>query len=175
MPHVDTHCHVGPSWYEPVEAVRYHMDANGVDHAVLVQHNGMFDNDYLLEQVRSSPDRFSGIVQIDPEDPAPSRTLKTLVDAGASGLRLPLHTPIANAEFDELWTVADDLGLLVSVQGQRPGDFVSDRFVRIVESAPGATFLLEHLLGLATVEPPYDETTAEFEAALDLAARSNVY
>ena len=34
---VDTHCHVSPYWYEPVEPLLYQMTTNGVDKAVLIQ------------------------------------------------------------------------------------------------------------------------------------------
>ena len=34
---VDTHCHVSPYWYEPVETLLYQMTTNGVDQAVLIQ------------------------------------------------------------------------------------------------------------------------------------------
>ena len=31
---VDTHCHVSPYWYEPVETLLHQMNSNGVDKAV---------------------------------------------------------------------------------------------------------------------------------------------
>ena len=34
---VDTHCHVSPYWYEPVETLLHQMNSNGVDKAVLIQ------------------------------------------------------------------------------------------------------------------------------------------
>ena len=34
---VDTHCHVSPYWYKPVETLLHQMNSNGVDKAVLIQ------------------------------------------------------------------------------------------------------------------------------------------
>ena len=49
FPVIDSHVHVAPNWYEPVETLLYHLDANGVDQAILVQQQGQYDNSYLLE------------------------------------------------------------------------------------------------------------------------------
>ena len=49
MPIVDTHCHATPYWFEPVEILLDQMTRNDVDHAVLIQINGVFDNSYLSE------------------------------------------------------------------------------------------------------------------------------
>jgi len=48
---VDTHCHVSPYWYEPVETLLYQMTTNGVDKAVLIQMGQVriYDNAYLVE------------------------------------------------------------------------------------------------------------------------------
>ena len=53
---VDSHCHVSPLWYEPVESLLFPMDRFGVEHAVLVQMFGQTDNDYLYE----CPRRYQG-------------------------------------------------------------------------------------------------------------------
>ena len=46
---IDTHCHAGRNWFEPIETLLFQMDSNGVDGAVLIQHGGTYDNDYLFE------------------------------------------------------------------------------------------------------------------------------
>jgi hypothetical protein len=48
---VDTHCHAGINWFEPVEMLLHQMNMNGVQSAVLIQHGGNYDNQYLLECV----------------------------------------------------------------------------------------------------------------------------
>ena len=63
---VDTHCHAGHNWFEPVELLLYQMNANGVDKAVLIQHGGVFDNTYLLECARRFPRRFAVVGMVIP-------------------------------------------------------------------------------------------------------------
>ena len=62
---VDTHCHAGLNWFEPVETLLHQMDANAVDKAVLIQHMGNYDNTYLLECARRFPGRFAVVVLVD--------------------------------------------------------------------------------------------------------------
>ena len=38
---VDTHCHAGRSWFEPIEMLLTQMNANDVDKAVLIQHGAV--------------------------------------------------------------------------------------------------------------------------------------
>ncbi len=40
---VDSHCHISPVWYEPVESLLFQMDRNDVAHAVLIQMNDFGD------------------------------------------------------------------------------------------------------------------------------------
>ena len=68
---VDTHCHVSPYWYEPVETLLYQMNSNGVDKAVLIQMGGDYDNSYLIECVRRFPGRFSAVGWLTPIGPTP--------------------------------------------------------------------------------------------------------
>ena len=49
FPIIDSHVHAANNWYEPVETLLYHLDANGVDKAILVQQQGQFDNSYILD------------------------------------------------------------------------------------------------------------------------------
>ena len=66
---IDTHCHAGRNWFEPLETLLFQMDRNGVDGAVLIQHGGTYDNDYLFECVSAQPGRFKIVVMIDPRTP----------------------------------------------------------------------------------------------------------
>ena len=51
----DSHCHVSPHWYEPVESLLFQMDRNGVEHAVLIQMQSQFDNSYQQECIQRFP------------------------------------------------------------------------------------------------------------------------
>ena len=53
---IDTHCHAGHNWFEPFETLLFQMDRNGVDGAVLIQHGGTYDNDYLSSAHRRNRD-----------------------------------------------------------------------------------------------------------------------
>ena len=64
---VDTHCHAGRNWFEPIELLLYQMSLNNVDKAALIGHGGSFDNTYLLECVQRFPGRFAVVVVIDTE------------------------------------------------------------------------------------------------------------
>ena len=66
---VDSHCHAGTSWFEPVELILHQMTLNGVAKALLVQYVGNNDNRYLLECVQRFPGRFGVVVAVDPSDP----------------------------------------------------------------------------------------------------------
>ena len=66
---VDTHCHAGTSWFEPIETLLACMDNYGVRRALLTQHRGMFDNAYLLECIDRFPGRFSAIAGVDAAAP----------------------------------------------------------------------------------------------------------
>ncbi len=59
---VDSHCHVSPVWYEPVESLLHQMEQNGVEHAVLIQMRGQANNEYQFECVRRYPGRFAPVV-----------------------------------------------------------------------------------------------------------------
>ena len=39
---VDSHCHAGESWYEPIETLLSQMDSNGVNKGVLIGHLGAY-------------------------------------------------------------------------------------------------------------------------------------
>ena len=65
MPIVDTHCHASLAWFEPIEALIHQMDENDVQHALLVQIRGQYNNDYQFSCVDRFPDRLASIVAID--------------------------------------------------------------------------------------------------------------
>ena len=63
---VDTHCHAGTNWFEPVEMLLHQMNTNGVQSAVLIPHGGNDDNQYLLECVQRFPGCFAAVVGVHP-------------------------------------------------------------------------------------------------------------
>ena len=162
---VDTHCHAGESWFEPVELLLYQMDANRVEKGVLIQHKGAFDNTYLLECQTRYPGRFAVAVMVDPSRDDAADKLRELAEAGASAVRLEPNEP-AN-----LWRTASELGLIVSCQSHVT-ETASDEFRSLLEGLPDLTVVLEHLAGSkGDEEPPYPL----FRRAMGLAQLPHTY
>jgi L-fuconolactonase len=168
---VDTHCHAGHNWFEPVELLLYQMNANGVDKAVLIQHGGVFDNTYVLECARRFPRRFAVVGMVDTGRPDAPSELEAWAEKGIVGVRLypgqrsPGSDPLA------IWRKASELGLLVSSLGAVE-EFATEEFEGLVSELPDLTIIIEHLAGVRPpVQPPY--TT--FERALALAGYPNTY
>ena len=162
---VDTHCHAGVNWFDPVELLLYQMSLNGVDRAVLIQHAGTFDNGYLLECASRFPGRFAVVVIVDPAlADAPSR-LEEWAQRGAVGVRLWATTRSPGTDPLAVWRKASELGLVVSCQGTVE-EFAAADFDHLVSELPGLSIVIEHLAGQGRgAQPPY----STFKKALNLA------
>lgn len=89
---VDAYTHCGVSHYKPVEEVLQALDGARVARAVLVQHLGEFDNSYIADVVRASPDRFTGVCLVDPAAGDAVAVLDTWLATGCfRGVRLQLQ------------------------------------------------------------------------------------
>jgi L-fuconolactonase len=141
---VDTHCHASLDWYEPIETLLYEMDRNSVDHAVLVQIMGQFDNAYQFECVRRYPGRFANVVLVDTDRPDAVQQLERLAEHGANGVRLRPNTRSPGDDPLAIWRTADRLGLTVSCGGDSAG-FASDEFASTIQALPGLRIVIEHL------------------------------
>jgi L-fuconolactonase len=168
---VDTHCHAGRSWFEPIEMLLNQMNANGVDKAVLIQHGGTYDNSYLFECARRFEGRFAVVVIVDSSrDDAPAM-LEHWANEGAVGVRL---APLMRSPGDDplaVWRKASELGLLVSSLGNVEG-FASAEFESVVAEFPDMPIIIEHLAGVRIgAEPPF----SDFKKAIALAKYPNTY
>lgn len=167
---IDTHTHVGLNWFEPVETLLSVMSANGVSRALLVQHGGYYDHEYLFECKERFPETFKVVAALDAEDPDPIATVHKLAERGAAGLRLtPNFRPVVGTSL-AVWRAAGELGMAVSCQG-RMDLFGSAAFLRLLDGCQKTPVVLEHLAGVRQAAPPY----AEFDGVLRLAARENVF
>ena len=81
---IDTHCHAGKNWFEPVEMLIHQMKLNNVGKAVLIQHYGS-GNNYLFDCLKSYPDKFS-IVPIIKWGPEKFNQAEEIKKSGASGI-----------------------------------------------------------------------------------------
>lgn len=170
---VDSHCHVGASWYEPIETLLAHMDRNHVAQAVLIQMLGQFDNRYQQAYRHLLRDRLASVVAVDSSLDTAISELKRLAESGASGVRL---RPTARSPGDDplvLWRTAEQLGLAVSCVGTS-ATFAAAEFREVIEAVPALKIVLEHLGG--SNRP--DATDAEREQraqVFELARYPNVY
>ncbi len=173
MPIVDSHCHVSPIWYEPVETLLHQMDRAGVEKAILIQMMGQSDNSYQAECLRRFPGRFASVVIVDANRPDAIQTLGRLAEEGASGVRL---TPATRSPGDDplaIWRAAARLGLSVSCGGNHDA-FTADSFSDLVQALPDVTIVVEHLA--AVNHPDGDPSHVEARSrAFDLARFPNVY
>jgi len=144
FPIIDSHVHVAPNWYEPVESLLFHLDTYGVDKAILVQQQGQFDNRYLLECAWNYADRLYAVVLVDVYSTRAVDQLRDLAEQGAHGIRLrptdrsPGDDPLA------IWRQAEVLGLPISCVGSMEL-FCDPAFAEIIEAVPNATIIIEHL------------------------------
>ena len=171
MLQVDTHCHAGLNWFEPVELLLQQMNANAVDRAVLIQHRGTYDNTYLFECAERFPGRFAVVVNVDTSrDDAPS-TLADWTRRGAAGVRLAPTERSPGPDPLAIWRAAAELGLVVSSLGNA-ADFASGDFHTLVAELPDLPIIIEHLAGVRQgAEAPY----ATYKRALALASNPNTY
>ena len=171
MIQVDTHCHAGLNWFEPVELLLQQMNANSVDKAVLIQHRGTFDNTYLFECAERFPGRFAVVVIVDTSrNDAPS-ALGEWAERGAAGVRLAPTERSPGPDPLAIWRAASELGLVVSSLGN-VDDFASDDFSDLVAELRDLPIIIEHLAGIRQgAEPPY----ATYKKTLALASSPNTY
>ena len=173
MPVVDSHCHASPVWYEPVESLLGQMERHGVDHAVLIQMMGQYDNTYQFECVRRFPGRFAPVVLVDTQQPHATAELARLAGSGASGVRLQAGARSPGDDALAIWRAAERLGLTVSCAGTA-AEFGSATFADLVQAVPGLSIVIEHLGSLG--QPRGNPTATDaVDRVFALARFSNVF
>ncbi|MEE8442551.1 MAG: amidohydrolase family protein [Dehalococcoidia bacterium] len=175
---VDTHCHAGANWFEPVEMLLHQMNLNGVEKAVLIQHGGNYHNRYLLECTQRFPGRFAVVVGLDSSQPNALDNLERLAnESEVVGIRLrpgdrsPGNDPLA------IWRKAGELGLAVSCFAIDVDLIAAPEFRELVDALPDCTFILEHLVGVYRSRSPESATPpyTSYRTALKLAECPNTY
>ena len=169
---VDTHCHVSPYWYEPVETLLYRMTTNAVDKAVLIQMGQVriFDNSYLIECLRRFPGRFSAVAVVDTEISDAPEQLEEWVKQGIEGIRLRSTLRSPGRDSLAIRRKAAELGIVVSSQGT-VGEFASPQFEEVIKEFPSLNVIIEHLGGGGQDTPPYDT----YRRVLELAQYPNIF
>lgn len=158
---VDTHCHAGLTKYEPVESLLYHMELSGVAQAVLIQHMGITDNDYLLDCLVRHPGRLAAAMLVPADDDGTA--VRRWAERGMQGIRLRADQRAEAADPLAQWRAAADAGLVVSAPS-RPSWLLADEFAEVLDTFPKLPVVVEHLAGVGTdAEAPYDEFRAVLE------------
>ena len=177
---IDTHCHAGLNWFEPVESLIFQMDNNGVDGAVLIQHGGTFDNEYLFEVSEKYPNKFKIVCLVDPSAEDPIKILEELTKKGAAGIRMSPNSRFDNVDVNDFWSICGKLGLAVSVIGSLD-DFSSKKFTQIIDKNPKTKIVLEHLAGFKNYNVQNGELMSfhdliiKYKKILEYGSRDNVY
>lgn len=170
----DTHVHAGLTKYEPVESLVDQMFRHRVDHAVLVQHAGEFDNRYLVECAQRYPGRFAIACLVDATQAGAGDRLAEWVERSPAiqGVRLYLGQLFGGAPGAEAaWQRADELGLNVTVAGSLR-DLASPQMREVADRFQRVRLHLEHLAHPDPKEPPPYET---YRQALALAEQPHVF
>lgn len=168
---VDSHCHASPYWFEPVEALLFHMNTNGVERATLVQFMGQPNNSYLIECSVRFPGRFSPVVFVDADRSDATEILRRWVREGAEGVRFRPRNRSPGEDPLAIWLTCGELGLPVSCRGSQE-DYASEEFRKLVQALPHVPLIIEHLGNVRKDEPPPYDT---YRKALALARFPNTY
>ena len=129
---IDTHCHAGLNWFEPLDVLLYQMEINGVSKAVLIQHRGVFDNSYLISSANKYPKTFKICGIVNPNEPNPIQKLSQLKSDGVSGIRLNNDEMFLGVQSEEFIRAAGDLGMVISYHGTVEF-FSSNNFKNIID------------------------------------------
>lgn len=168
---VDTHCHTSPYWFEPIEILMFQMDRNNVDKAILVQHFGQTDNQYILECARRFPGRLLPVAQINTEHNDAPKILRKWVKEGVVGIRLKATDRSPGKDPLAIWRTCAELSLPVTCYGKEE-EFASDEFCKLIKELPEVTVIIEHLgLPQRGELPPY----LTYQKILSLAYYQNIY
>jgi predicted TIM-barrel fold metal-dependent hydrolase len=148
---VDSHVHVDPVRFAPIEVMERAMADAGVDRAVLIQNIGG-RNEYLADAVRRAPGRFAAAMWIDPVAEDRLVQLRKWAESGVfRGIRLFAET-LEPAR--ETWHRAAELGLAVIVVSFLRSGLceVAGPLLRFAEAHPECGIVITRF-GLATGDP----------------------
>ena len=169
---IDTHCHAGINWFEPIENLIFQMDKNSVDKAVLIQHKGSTNN-YLYECLNRFSNKFSIVPAVNWNENLENQ-LKEFKNNGASGIRVYLDFPeIFNKKGDDLFKNCAEKKLVISLASNLK-TFASSAFSELVKRNSKTTFILEHLAGVNNFSQ--DKNFNNFlDKVLKLSQNNNLY
>jgi L-fuconolactonase len=140
---VDGYSHCGISKYQPVEVLLDVMSKTGVGRALLCQHLGEYDNNYLAEVTRSYSGKLAAVCLVDPAEADSIDRLKYWYKTGQfKGVRLL-------AEWMEpyftLWREAVQLGLNLVLYAPNGIAEAVPTVRRLLVEYPNGRIVISHL------------------------------
>jgi L-fuconolactonase len=155
------------------EALLASLDEAGIDRAVVVQASTVYgnDNSYVVEAVRSHPDRFAGVFSIDVLASDAVTQMQRWLDAGLSGLRLfttGSTMPGQAGWLDDersfpVWEYAQQHDVSICLQMTAQG---IPALLNMLERFPEIRVLLDHLARPELAGgPPYEAAAPLFSLA----------
>lgn len=198
---IDSHLHVWASSAEAAKGFPYiqdppdnlkdkastsellkQMQANGIDGALIVQPiNHKFDHSYVIDAIKSHPDRFKGMLLHDPvleEEKAVAR-LEELALKGFVGVRFNPYlwpkvgesswSPMSEGAGMAVYRRCAELKMPVGVMCFQGLHLHYDDILQLIEKSPGTVLILDHF-GFTSIKNEED-----FEKLLALAKYPNVY
>lgn len=174
----------------PADRLLALMDAEGVDGAVIVQNPVIgIINEEVREALDAHPDRFAGVVQVDPCAPgaleiirkyARSRRQRTVKlemseEWGWSGIHPGLR--LDGPELMGLWGLTAELGINVIIDPGAIGNpgYQVEAMDRLSDQHPGVRFLIEHLGYLQPADVADEAARRRRIEMLRLALKPNVF
>jgi len=162
---IDGYTHCGLSKYEPIEQVKQVMSAAGVSGAVLVQHIGEYDNDYIGRVASEDPAHLAAVCLVDHQAPDAVDALGRCRDSAYHfrGVRLPAEVA---AHAPQLLYAAADMGLIIVLFAPEGVGANLKPLAEMLEARPQAQLVLSHLtLPLKAGAPDLPASRAAFELA----------
>jgi len=165
--------HLSP---DPLADYLAHMDAHGIDRAILV-HPEPYGDDHrlVLDSLEREPQRLLGTALFYPKDPDAPAKLRRLVARQPRIIALRYHALRGKTQYLDsfsdvgvvaLWESAAELGLWIELH---IGPDFAAQIVPLVERFPNTPVLIDHLA------EPHTGTGVEFADVLALAEYKNVY
>jgi L-fuconolactonase len=140
---IDGYSHCGLSKYRPAEDVLAVMQSAGVDRAVLCQHLGEYDNQYLAHVVETHPTTFAAVCLVDPTSPSATADLEKWHATGRfRGVRL-LGQWLS--DYQPFWARAVELGLTLVLYAPQGVAIAAPAITRFLAAHPTARLVVTHL------------------------------
>ncbi|WP_195908133.1 amidohydrolase [Nostocoides sp. HKS02] len=163
--------HAGPPSFPPFEEYQRYARAAGISGAVLTQHFGEFDNEYLLRCAATSPSDLAVIGMVDcASTQAPEEVARAASFPAFRGVRLRASTRSPGDDPLAIWRAIEANGLVASVRGP-VASLVHPSFAEMLRELPSLKVRIDHL-GLFAYGI---DTDTDFERLMALSAFPNVH